>query len=538
MDRSSFILIGITVVFYLGWQYYLDVKYPERFKAQKQAVVASTPLADSTQEATLAADEPAPKEKLETNIPVLDAKSLILENDEISCQFNQHTGSFDAVILKKYQNDEQTGPMNIAPEGLLLQGTTSIRGALQKTLYRAERQESQRLSFVRQEGSWEVAQSYELDTSGYGLTIRFSYLNQSDKPLELHSAILLASQIDYPKKSSSFLPGMPSAKPNAFLSKQGDTIRSDIQDFCEGSESVQSYPRSEVSFFGFDNHYFMKVLIPELHLADISLEKLSEHKGLSCQILQRSVVDSGLVAPGQKTVINYKAWLGPKDTGLIESYYKDLSSTLDFGFFAKISHGLLSALKLVFAAVGNWGLAIIIFTMFLKILFYPLVRQGAIAQAKLKKLQPEMNRIKEKYKDDVQKQQQEIMRFMSEQKVNPLKGCLPILPQIPVFFAFYRVLSTSIELRQAPFYAWIRDLSVADPYFITPILLGAGMFMQQKMMPTTGMDKAQERIMMMMPLFFSLMMLTLPAGMVLYMLANTFISIGQQKWLNKKLANA
>jgi len=127
---------------------------------------------------------------------------------------------------------------------------------------------------------------------------------------------------------------------------------------------------------------------------------------------------------------------------------------------------------------------------------------------------------------------------MSVNKVNPMKGCLPILPQIPVFFAFYRVLSTSIDLRHASFFGWIQDLSASDPYYITPIILGVAMILQQKLTPTTGMDKAQEKMMMIMPIVFSVMMLTLPAGMVLYMLTNTIVSISQQQWLNRKLANA
>jgi YidC/Oxa1 family membrane protein insertase len=212
-----------------------------------------------------------------------------------------------------------------------------------------------------------------------------------------------------------------------------------------------------------------------------------------------------------------------------------LEKTLDLGFFAKITHPLLSGLHFLNNLVRNWGLAIIILTLLLKLLFYPLTRQAAISMNKMKKLQPEMNKIREKYKDEPQKMQQEIMRFMSVHKVNPMKGCLPILPQIPVFFAFYRVLSTSIELRHAPFFGWIHDLSSADPFYITPLLLGVAMFLQQKLTPTAGLDKAQERIMMLLPIFFTVMMLTLPAGMVIYMLTNTIVSVAQQQWLNRRL---
>ena len=156
---------------------------------------------------------------------------------------------------------------------------------------------------------------------------------------------------------------------------------------------------------------------------------------------------------------------------------------------------------------------------------------------RMQKLQPEMKKIQEKFKDDPPTMQRELMKFMSTNKANPFQGCLPILPQIPVFIAFYNVLSQAIELRHAPFFGWIQDLSAADPYYITPILLAVAMFVQQKLTPTPGMDKTQERIMMMMPIVFSLMMLSLPAGMVLYMITNTIVSIAQQQWLNHRLKN-
>ncbi len=154
---------------------------------------------------------------------------------------------------------------------------------------------------------------------------------------------------------------------------------------------------------------------------------------------------------------------------------------------------------------------------------------------KMQKLQPEMQKIREKHKDDPQAQQKELMQFMAANKINPAKGCLPILPQIPVFIAFYNVLSQSIELRHAPFFGWIHDLSAHDPYYISPVILGIGMFIQQKLTPNPSMDKTQEKIMLMLPIVFTAMMLSLPAGMVLYMITNTIVSIAQQRWLNRKL---
>ena len=206
------------------------------------------------------------------------------------------------------------------------------------------------------------------------------------------------------------------------------------------------------------------------------------------------------IAPGASATLKYRNWFGPKSPELLKAYDAKLEESLDLGILARISMLLFSALSWLHGALGNWGLAIIVCTLALKVGFYPLTRQAAMSAHRMKKMQPEMNRLKEKYKEDPKRQQQELMKFMSTNKINPMRGCLPVLAQLPVFIAFYRVLSTSIELRHAPFYGWITDLAIADPYFVTPLILGVTMFVQQKITPTTGLDKTQERIMLMIPL--------------------------------------
>ena len=210
--------------------------------------------------------------------------------------------------------------------------------------------------------------------------------------------------------------------------------------------------------------------------------------------------------------------------------------TVDLGWFAVLSEPLCQATKWLYSLTGNWGFAIILLTVIIKIIFYPLTKSAAIAMHKSKKLQPEMQKLREKYKSDPRRQQQELMAFMAKHKINPMKGCLPMLPQMPVFFALYRVLSTAIELRHAPFMGWIVDLSAADPLYITPLVWGGTMFIQQKLTPSPGMDKSQQRIMMMLPaVFLGNDDYSAVRHGTIYMLSNTIVSIAQQKWLNKKL---
>lgn len=323
------------------------------------------------------------------------------------------------------------------------------------------------------------------------------------------------------------------------VGESGERDYEDSTTYCDDfdGEPALTGRGVDLDYIGYDDHYFLKVVQPlEKKLTYSIFKQDAAHVRDGCPLVTMLYQPNGLVEPGKTITLKYRAYFGPKRLDALTAFSEDMKSSLYLGWFGAIARPLLWAVKGIYGLLGNYGLAIIIITVLLKILFFPLTRAAQVSMKKMQKLQPQMNKIKEKYKDDRQRQQQEIMKFMSQNKINPAKGCLPILPQIPVFIAFYNVLSNAIELRHAPFFGWIQDLSQSDPYLITPLLLGVGMFLQQKLTPHPGMDKAQERIMMMMPVVFTVMMLSLPAGMVLYMLVNTIVSIVQQQWLNKSLA--
>ena len=264
-----------------------------------------------------------------------------------------------------------------------------------------------------------------------------------------------------------------------------------------------------------------------------SLDRLSPSSEEACEFRFVAANSSQNIKPGQKVTLKLSGFLGPKQIDILNAYNPKLKQTIKFGWFAIIAEPLLWGLKGLYKYVHNYGIAIILITLLLKLLLFPLTKSSVLSMKKMQKLNPQMNKIREKYKNDPQRQQKEIMAFMAKHQINPMKGCVPILAQTPVFIAFYNVLSQAIELRHAPFFFWIQDLSVADPYYITPVLMGAGMFLQQKLTPNPSMDPSQEKVMMMMPIMFSVMMISLPAGMVLYMLTNTIVSIVQQQVLNR-----
>ena len=190
-------------------------------------------------------------------------------------------------------------------------------------------------------------------------------------------------------------------------------------------------------------------------------------------------------------------------------------------------------LKFFYGFIGNYGFAVILLTVCIKLIFWPLTQKSYKSMKGMQKLQPEMKKMREKHGKDKQKLNQEMMSFYKDNKVNPLGGCLPMVIQIPVFFALYRVLLGSIELRHAPFMLWITDLSAKDPYYVTPLIMGVTMFLQQKMTPT-NMDPTQAKIMLMMPVVFTFMFLNFPSGLVLYWLTNNLLTILQQYLIKRQ----
>lgn len=206
----------------------------------------------------------------------------------------------------------------------------------------------------------------------------------------------------------------------------------------------------------------------------------------------------------------------------------NLHLSVDFGFFAILAVPTLRALQFVYKFIPNYGIAIILVTILIRLITFPLQYKSFKSMKKMQGIQPELAKIKEKYKDEPQKMQKETMDLFKKAGANPLSGCLPLLLQMPFFFAIYKVLYSSVELVGAPFYGWIHDLSIHDPFYILPVLMAVAMFAQQKMTPTTTMDPTQAKIMLFMPVIFAFIMKSLPAGLVLYILVSTVVGVLQQ----------
>jgi len=284
-----------------------------------------------------------------------------------------------------------------------------------------------------------------------------------------------------------------------------------------------------VQWGGFQDKYFLAALIPQKpEGTELIFKKVSDTTG---DLLLAGPKVS--LAPQTQHNQAYAMFLGPKDLDVLKAFGLDLDRALDFGWFDIIAKPMLYVLKFFYQYTGNYGIAIILLTIVIKILFWYPTHISYKSMKEMKKIQPEMAKLREKFKDNKEKLNKEMMDLYRRYKVNPMSGCLPIAIQIPIFFALYKVLLYSIGIRHAPFYWWIHDLSAQDPYYISPILMGASMFVQQWMTPTTG-DPTQAKMMLIMPVVFTFMFLSFPTGLVIYWLFNNLLSIGQQIYINKQ----
>lgn len=298
--------------------------------------------------------------------------------------------------------------------------------------------------------------------------------------------------------------------------------------------------QGNVRWAAYENNYFMSAVVPEQSGSVMVTMSVAGP-------VVRSVVSDGVytVAPGESKDFIYDTYLGPKKLSVLKSTGFELEKAVHFGWFDLLAKPMLFLLNFLYGYIGNYGVAIIILTCLIKGVFWPITQKGMKSMKNMQKLQPKMAKLKEKYKDDPARMNQEVMAMYKTYKVNPVGGCLPMVLQIPFFFALYRVLMAAIELRHAPFMLWINDLSAPDRLMIgydipvlhgipvLTILMGVSMYLQQKMTPTTA-DPTQAKIMQFLPIIFTFMFINFASGLVLYWFVNNLLSILQQQIINRQ----
>ncbi|MEQ1879441.1 MAG: membrane protein insertase YidC [Burkholderiales bacterium] len=294
--------------------------------------------------------------------------------------------------------------------------------------------------------------------------------------------------------------------------------------FEDIEKNKADYPKhSKDGWIGIVQHYFVAAWLP---LRDSAREYYLRSLGNNLYTVG-VIVPAGELAPGASTLLEMRLYAGPQEQDKMAELAPGLERTVDYGWLTVIASPLFWVLSAIQKWVGNWGVAIILLTVIIKLIFYPLSAASYKSMAKMRVLAPKLQKLKEQYGEDRQKMQQAMMEMYKTEKINPLGGCLPIVVQIPVFISLYWVLLASVELRNAPFFGWISDLSAQDPYYILPVLMGATMIIQTWLNPTPP-DPIQAKVMKIMPVVFSVFFFFFPAGLVLYWLVNNILSIAQQ----------
>ena len=381
------------------------------------------------------------------------------------------------------------------------------------------------LTFTAQ-GGIDITKRFVFSVDDYLIGVQYLVNNRSNSPWQGNMfGQIKRDDADDPSQTGGF-------RVNTYLgaamyTQDDPYVKYDFEDIDDGVEPLET----NGGWIAFSQHYFLGSWIPN---ADTN-NTYTMRRNNQGQYLLTFVNPPITVAPGQSGSIEAGFWAGPKDQYRLDEISPSLGLTIDYGLFYFIASPIFWLLTQINDLVGNYGLSILLLTLVIKIILYPLSAKSLKSMAKMRRLAPKINDLKDRYGDDKQKFMQAQMELWKKEKVNPFGGCLPMLLQMPVFLGIYWVLNESVELRQASFILWYDDLSQMDPYFILPILMGGAMFVQQMLTPMQTADPAQAKMMKFMPLIFMVFFLWFPAGLVLYYTANSVLSILQQWIITKQV---
>jgi YidC/Oxa1 family membrane protein insertase len=532
MEKRLLLAFVLSAAILLGW----SVLFPP---PQRQESPLQKAPAAATQPVPVAKDEQQPEEASPIPPPAQDdgvASEEIpdatqataeevrrLSNDVIAVEVTNRGAAISSYRLLAYEGDEGQ-PLELVQD-VAFPGRTLPLQMLgdegpDQELYSVEESEGS-LVYLWSDGRGNsVRKTIRLSGKGYGLDIEIVATGgRRDDLVSVGTGMRNPGEIERNSRLALWGEGV--------LLADGEVERLKRKKV----KSVIVEAPANLQYVGFEDAYFFSLLRPDGGVSEIQIEPFEYSLGggekESNRILRISVVPRGGELRGQL--------LGaPKEYNLLQNIDQGVEKTLNFGIFAPISILFLKVLHWIYSVVGNYGVAIILLTLGIRILLFPLMHTSTVSMRKMQKVQPKVKEIQARYKKKKSdpearaKMNQEMMALYKQEGVNPMAGCLPMLVQLPILWALYRLFLTAIELRHAPFMLWITDLSAKDPYYVTPILMTATMWLQQRLAPQAG-DPQQQKIMRMMPLIFGIMFLQFPSGLVLYWLTNNVITIIQQE---------
>ena len=544
-----FIAIGISFLIFFLWSMFLAPKPPE--KPAEVAKKESPALVAKAQEKSAAAEKPAaaveaPPVVIKDEHP---ARSILVETPLYQMKLSEKGAAVTSLVLKKYHESVQKdSPLKelIHPEavgGTLLLGLSGPgEQGLHKAVFASDfsgdrlevKQQPVQIKFqYRTASGLTVQKIYRFLPDSYLYDLTVEIYNSADKAYQGELSLELQNALPAGSGRYAF------EGPSGLVGNKLEQIAiKKIKD--KGSFS------GPISWVAIEDRYFMTSIIPP----EETTGQMKLGNGDN-SVKNQIVIDTGEVTSNHSKAWQFKIFMGPKSLSLLKSYHLKLDRAINFGWFDFLAKPCLWFMNFIYGFIPNYGIAIIILTIISRGIFWPLARKSYKSMNEMRRLQPLMQEIREKYKDDKAKINQETMALYRTYKVNPMGGCLPMLIQLPVFFALYRMLYSAIELRHAPFFGWITDLSAPDRLFnfsfkipfmdppygipVLTLIMGVTMLIQQKMTPQAG-DPTQAKMMMLMPVIFTFIFINFSSGLVLYWLVSNIFSIAQQYYTQKKTA--
>lgn len=369
-----------------------------------------------------------------------------------------------------------------------------------------------------------LIKTFTFERGSYVIGVKHEVVNMGKTPIDPSVYLQLVRDGDTPEGESKLTHTFTG--PAVYT----DAEKFDKIDFDDVEEGDADHAHEATDgWFAMVQHHFVSAFVP----ADLIERKIYTRKVDENLYAVGNILPLGTLAPGEKVSTEARLFAGPQESFLLEKTAVGLDLVKDYGWVTIVAKPVYWLLAQIQKVISNWGWSIIALTVLIKLLFAPLSAASYRSMANMKECQPKIKDIRDRYKDDKQQMNAAVMALYKEEKINPLGGCLPVVIQIPVFIALYWVLLASVEIVNAPWIGWIVDLSVPDPYFILPILMAGSMFVQQRMSPPPP-DPLQAKIMMAVPVVFSVMFFFFPSGLVLYWVVNNVLSVSQQWWINKR----
>jgi YidC/Oxa1 family membrane protein insertase len=547
----AFLAIGLSFIILLGYQYFFVRSSDQGQQPPPQETIVqpegqNPPAAQPTPSQAIQVPPVVPPAPAAIPpMPAREGRDIQIDTNLYHAVLTETGGGFKSFTLKHYRE----GLAPDSPRMELVETELSTELPLYFTwggsargqeipLYTADRTEVQLTGDQGQEiltmkadlgTGLSITRTMIIDSSNYLLQMTMDIKNMTEQPLQGSPFLHLTNRPFSGSGTSRFLFS------GAALLIDDTLEEIKVSDLEKEAESR----KGRIAWAAYEGTYFMTGVIPAVQEGQ-SVRLTAEGDKVSTLLSTDAVM-----LPAQSTLrYKYSAYFGPKKLSILKKTGAQLERIVNFGWFTVIAKPTLLLLNFIHRYIPNYGVAIILVTILIKLLFWPIAQKGMKSMRNMQKIQPKITKLREKYKNDPTRMNQEMMNIYKTYKINPLGGCLPMLLQIPVFFALYKVLLQAIELRHAPFMLWITDLSAPDrlwpglhlPYLggipVLTLLMGGSMFLQQKMTPSPA-DPTQAKIMMFLPVIFTFMFLNFASGLVLYWLVNNLLSIGQQYMINK-----